>query len=379
MLPIPDAQQLVRSATLRSIIEQKIQAAPHHIISFADYMELALYTPELGYYMAPHAVFGREGDFITAPELSPLFAQCLAQPVSQVLEVTHGDILEFGAGSGKLAAGLLTSLPELPNHYYIYEISPALRERQKNLLQQQVPHFYDRIIWLEQLPEKFSGIILANEVIDALPADCFMLTEHDILARGVTIKNQQLQWAHYPANEKLLNQIENIGKALPEVLPRPYISEVQLGVDAWIKDNAQMLQHGVILLIDYGFPRREYYHPERSMGTLMCHYRQFAHGDPFWYPGLQDITVHVDFTAVAEAGVANHMDVLGYTAQAPFLIGCGLIDILKNNSELNYAAKHQVQLLTSPAEMGELFKVMALGKKCELPLIGFEEYSRGWN
>jgi SAM-dependent MidA family methyltransferase len=373
-LPNPTAQQLQHSAALSERIALRIQQAPNHVISFSDYMELALYTPELGYYMSEQAIFGKEGDFITAPEISPLFAQCLARPCAQVLEKTHGNILEIGAGSGKLAAELLRSLPELPKNYFIYEISPALRRRQQLYLQQTIPDIYPRIHWLDELPKQFTGVIIANEVIDALPTDCFAITENQILGRGVTQKDQQFVWENYLPTEELQNAVKEIQNTLDIPMFPDYTSEISLRLSAWLKELSTCLQSGVILLMDYGFERHEFYHPERSEGTLMCHYRQHAHDNPFWHPGLQDITVNVDFTRVAEEAIKNNLEVLGFSAQAHFLLACGLLDIFQAQPELTYALKQQIHWLTSPAEMGERFKVMALAKQCDIPLLGFQEY-----
>lgn len=336
-------------------------------------MALALYTPELGYYMSEHPIFGKEGDFITAPEISPLFAQCLAQPCAQVLATTQGDILEIGAGSGKLAADLLSTLPELPNHYYIYEISPALRCRQQHYLQQSIPDIFPRIKWLTELPKKFSGMIIANEIIDALPVDCFVLQDNKVESRGVTYKDQQFVWANYPAPLEIQTAVQHIQDSLPIPMHSGYTSEISLHLSTWLNSLAHLLQSGVILLMDYGFTRNEFYHPERSEGTLMCHYKQHAQDNPFWYPGLQDITANVDFTAVAETAIQNNLEVIGLASQARFLLACGLLDIFQAQPERTYALTQQIQWLTSPVEMGERFKVMALAKNCALPLIGFQD------
>lgn len=336
-------------------------------------MELALYTPELGYYMSERPIFGKEGDFITAPEISPLFTQCMAQPCVQVLAKTQGDILEIGAGSGKLAADLLSALPKLPNHYYIYEISPVLRRKQQHYLQQSIPDIFPRIKWLTQLPEKFSGMIIANEIIDALPVDCFVLQDNKVESRGVSYKEQQFVWATYPASLEVQAAVQHIQDSLPIPMHAGYTSEISLHLSTWLNSLATLLQAGVILLMDYGFTRNEFYHPERSEGTLMCHYRQYAQDNPFWYPGLQDITAHVDFTAVAETAIKNNLDVIGLVTQARFLLACGLLDIFQAQPERTYALTQQIQWLTSPVEMGERFKVMALAKNCTLPLIGFQD------
>jgi SAM-dependent MidA family methyltransferase len=365
--PAPSTEQQNQSQKLSQHIREIIECAPQNTISFAQYMDLALYTPQLGYYMADNPVFGWEGDFTTAPELGNIFAQCLSESCMQVLQETGGNILEIGAGSGKLAADLLSALPALPDHYYILEISPALQQRQRQYLQEKIPNIYERVVWLEQLPENFKGIIIANEVMDALPAECFAINTSGIHERAVTLKDNHFAWTLREANNELQNLLQKIDI---HDLPKPYHSELQSRLPTWIDQLAQCLQQGVILLIDYGFPRREYYHPDRSMGTLICHYRQHTHSDPFRYPGLQDITVHVDFTTVAEQAMKHDLEILGFTSQAQFLIEGGLIEILQQNPDLGFSAKHQIQMLTSPAEMGELFKVMGLARECILPLRG---------
>lgn len=371
--PSPTSIELERSKQLSAFIKNIILTTTNEAISFAEYMRLALYTPQLGYYMAEHAIFGWQGDFTTAPELTGLFARCLAMPCIQVLEYTGGDILEIGAGSGKLAVNLLKSLPEPPQHYYIYEISSSLQQRQKAYILKELPDLIQRVIWLEHLPKDFVGLIIANEVMDALPADCFSLTQNGLEMRQVGVENDKFIWRTAPASETLQNYLHFLHG---ENFPMPYNSEVQPGLSSWIQDISQTLKQGIVLLIDYGFPRREYYHPDRKMGTLMGHYRQIANPDPFFYPGLQDLTVHVDFTAVAEAAHACNLEIIGFTTQAHFLIDAGLIHILQNEPQLSYAEKHHVHILTSPAEMGELFKVMALARNCNIPLAGLCGYSR---
>lgn len=382
---MPTPQQQALSAQLSAQIAAVIAQSPQQVIDFRDYMEMALYAPGLGYYMTDHPIFGKEGDFITAPELSPFLAQCLARPVEQVLEKTGGDILEIGAGSGKLAGDLISALMHYPRqyHYYILEISPALRQRQQQYLQEKIPALYSRITWLNELPKKFSGIIIGNEVLDALPVDCFYISETEIFSRGVTYANGQFTWKNFPANQVLTAEIKKLQSELTRPMRAGYYSEVSLMLPSWIGKLSACLSNGAILFLDYGFAQNEFYHPERSQGTLMCHYQQLAQDNPFWYPGLQDITTHVNFTAVAEAGVQHGLTVMGFSSQAQFLLSCGLLDILQQTltdpaNALNFKLKQQVQWLTSPGEMGELFKVMGLAKNCDLPLIGFQDYWRSY-
>jgi SAM-dependent MidA family methyltransferase len=323
-------------------------------ISFARYMELVLYEPGLGYYAGDARKFGAQGDFVTAPELGSLFGRTLAR---QIRDVSR-EILELGAGSGALAEVLLG---QGDFDYRILETSTGLRERQRARLG-------ERVQWIDRLPERIHGVVLANEVVDALPVHAVAWRDEGILERGVTFTDR-LEWAERPATGELLQA------AQPIDVPAPYESEIGLYARGWMRTLAERLDEGAIFVIDYGFPRREYYHPQRAMGTLMCHYRHQAHGDPFSRPGEQDITTHVDFTTLAEAATEGGLEVLGYATQAQFLVNCGITEVL---GEANLAnALHYAPLaaeahkLLSPAEMGELFKVLAVGKGLTRPLLGF--------
>jgi len=326
-------------------------------ISFARYMELALHVPGLGYYARGARQFGAEGDFVTAPELGSLFGRTLARQLSEL----DGPILELGAGSGALAE---TVLGEIGRDYLILETSAALRARQAARLG-------GKIKFLDRLPERFRGVVIANEVADAIPVHAVAWRADGIKERGVT---PDLKWAERPASGELLDT----ARALQ--VPVPYESEINLAANAWMRSLAASLEHGAIFVIDYGFPRHEYYHPQRSMGTLMCHTRHRAHGDPFLHPGEQDITAHVDFSALAAAAGAAGLDVLGYSTQAQFLVNCGITEVLSQvNAEnaLHYAPiAAEAQQLLSPAEMGELFKVLAVGRGVKRPLLGFSRGER---
>ena len=370
-LPAPPADALTLSEELRRRIAAEIERAGGHI-SFARYMELALYAPRLGYYMAGARKLGRDGDFVTAPEISPLFGRVLAR---QVRALGRGDILEIGAGSGALAAALLLELERLdstPERYLILELSPDLRDRSRDTLAAQAPHLLERVAWLNQLPPRFEGVVLGNEVLDAMPVHRVVTCRGDILEGYVQLDATgkgfiDLEW---PASGLVREAAQNL--ALPE---DGYRSEIQLTARGFIRSLGSMLHRGVALFFDYGFPRREYYHPQRSRGTLMCHYRHRAHDDPFFLPGLQDITSHVDFTAIAEAGREAGLEVLGYTNQAQFLVNCGITDLLAETPASDAAAfaplAAQAQKLLSPAEMGEFFKVIALGRDAPAALVGF--------
>lgn len=386
-LPACSETALMYSQKLQAVICEEI-AATDGWISFARYMELALYHPGLGYYSGGAAKLGAGGDFVTAPEISALFGYALAKQIEQISEqvVKHrgqADILEIGAGSGKLARDMLHELEHndcLPQHYYILEVSAELRERQQQFLTEQVPHLMTRVIWLEGLPEQFCGTILANEVIDAMPVHLVEWQGADVLERGVVWQesNRTFAWKNRPLTDDALKVIA--GNLTQQINPQHdpdfrYCSEINRVAGYFIRGLAGILQQGAVILIDYGFGRGEYYHPQRNQGTLMCHYRHHAHGDPFYLPGLQDITSHVDFSALYDAAEEAGLPLMGYTTQAHFLLNCGITEILTRTPV--EAAQHylplanQLQRLVSPAEMGELFKVIAFGKALDLPLNGF--------
>ncbi|HAF45496.1 MAG: hypothetical protein A2100_04130 [Sideroxydans sp. GWF2_59_14] len=371
-LPAPSADALAHSARLCELVRSDI-AAQGGWIPFSRFMELALYAPGLGYYTAGARKFGAAGDFITAPELSTLFGRTLARQLVEVMQASAPHILELGAGSGKLALdilGELEKLGELPETYSILEVSADLRERQQALLQDKLPHLAARVRWLDALPEKFSGAAIGNEVLDALPVHLLHWSDGRVLERGVASKEGRFAWQDKQADCKsLLDIAENIK------VPDDYLSEVSISARGLVASLCERMEKGAMIFIDYGFGAKEYYHPQRSRGTLMCHYRHHSHDDPFYLPGLQDITAHVDFTAVAEAAIDCGAHFLGYTTQAHFLINNGMIDLLDEVSPDDVKAyaplSAQVQKLTSPAEMGELFKVIALGKELDQPLAGF--------
>jgi SAM-dependent MidA family methyltransferase len=339
----------------RQRIVEEIAAAGGWI-SFARYMQLALHEPGIGYYASGARKFGPGGDFVTAPELGSLFGRTLARELRP-----FDRILEIGAGSGALAEVLSRSLD---CEYLILETSADLIHRQRERLGQRVRH-------VQQLPERFRGAVIANEVVDAMPVHMVHWTEQGIMQRGVA---SSLSWADRPATGELLAAAREIE------VPAPYVSEIGLAARAWMRTMVENLEQGALFVIDYGFPRREYYHPQRAAGTLMCHYRHQAHADPFARPGEEDITAHVDFSALAEAAVAAGGEILGYASQAQFLVNCGITEVLAEaNAEnaLHYAPiAAQAQKLLSPAEMGELFKVLAVGRGLTLPLAGFSRGDR---
>jgi len=371
-LPTPSPDAIAHSERLSELIRHDI-ATQGGWIPFSRFMELALYAPGLGYYTAGARKFGEAGDFITAPELSTLFGRTLAKQLIEVMHASTPHILELGAGSGKLALDILTELEKrdaLPESYSILEVSADLRERQQALLNERLPYLASRVQWLDALPEKISGAVIGNEVLDALPVHLVYWSEGSILERGVSSNGDTFAWQdRIPENTALLD----IAKSFS--VPDDYLSEVSLAARGLIASLSERINNGAMIFIDYGFGSAEYYHSQRSRGTLMCHYRHHSHDDPFYLLGLQDITAHVDFTAIAEAAIDHGAHFLGYTSQAHFLINNGVTDLLSEISPDDVRAyaplSSQFQKLTSPAEMGELFKVIALGKGMEVPLAGF--------
>ena len=384
-LPQPSADALAQSARLLETIEAKLAAAGGWI-PFARYMELALYAPGLGYYSGGARKFGPGGDFITAPELTPLFGQALAAQVEQVMRASAPALIEVGAGTGLLAADLLLELERrdcLPESYGILELSGELRERQFDTLAAKAPHLAARVQWLDALPERFAGAVVANEVLDVMPVHLVVSRAEGLFERGVAIAAdaagaRRLCWADVPAAGAVAEAA--LALALPVPQSGEYVTELNLAGKAWVAAWAERLQAGALLLIDYGYPRAEYYLPSRSGGTLLCYYRHHAHGDPFLWPGLNDITAFVDFTAVAEAGFEAGLDVQGYTTQAQFLFNCGVLECLERRGARESAdyirAARAVQRLTAPQEMGELFKVIALARAIDGPLLGFARGDR---
>jgi SAM-dependent MidA family methyltransferase len=372
------------TAALRDLICGEIVAAGRPI-SFARFMDLVLYAPGLGYYSGGCEKFGPDGDFVTAPELSTLFGRCIARQAQPIIAgLSGGDILEFGAGTGRLAADVLQELERLsalPDRYYILEVSADLRARQRALLAERLPRLLRKIVWLDAPPSAFRGVILANEVLDAMPVHRFQWTDDGPYEWCVGISGDAFDWARCPVdNPDLLKVLDNLRAELPAPLALPYTSEVNLHARAWIGSIADALAQGVLLCIDYGYPRHEYYHPERRNGTLICHHRHRAHAELLTLPGQQDITAFVDFTAVAEAAVEYGLAVAGYTTQAHFLLSSGLDEILRDlqaREPAHYPRyAQQAKWLALPGEMGERFKVMALAKDFDKPLLGFARFDQ---
>jgi len=375
-LPEPTPEARAHSDRVAEHIRGEI-AAGGGWISFARYMELALYAPGLGYYSAGARKLGKAGDFVTAPEISPLYGQTLARQVHEILHAGFDEVLEVGAGSGALAATLLEELERSgrpPRNYLILELSADLRERSRDTLAARVPHLLERVAWLNRLPPAFSGVVLGNEVLDAMPANVVRVHRGNIEEGGVGVRNDRLGWSWRLAS----GELREAARALD--LAEGFRTEIALAARGFVRTLAGVLEKGVALFVDYGFPGKEYYHAQRSEGTLMCHYRHHAHADPFFVPGLQDITSHVDFSAVASAGQAGGLELAGYTSQAQFLVNCGITDVMSRTPAEDGAKflplANQANRLMSPAEMGELFKVIALSRGFTAPLAGFREGDR---
>jgi SAM-dependent MidA family methyltransferase len=375
ILPPPPPEAAAHSTRLAERIAQAI-VDEGDWIPFTRFMDLALYAPGLGYYAAGARKFGWEGDFVTAPEISPMFAQCLAVQARQVMDACGAQILELGPGSGVLAADLFGALKEqgaAPDRYLLLEVSPDLRERQQALIAERFPEDRARFEWIDRLPESIEGFVIANEVLDVVPFSLVHRNDGDILERGVILTDAGFAW-----DDQLMPEGELKRRARAVFPPGDYdyLSEIALAAEALVRTIAKSLTRGIALFIDYGFPAREYYHPQRSMGTMRCHYRHRFHGDPFFLPGLQDITAHVDFTAMAQAAESAGAEVYGFTTQAYFLISCGLAVLVAggdpNMTLSRLKATSAVHRLISPAEMGELFKVLAIGRGFEGPLQGFQ-------
>jgi len=340
-LPEPSTPALEHSQAVCALIAREI-AAHEGWLSFARFMELALYAPGLGYYSAGLDKFGAGGDFVTAPEMSALFGQAIANQAAQVLRLTGGNILEVGAGSGKLALDLILELErlgQLPQRYCILELSADLRLRQQQRIERDAPHLLPRFAWLDTLPRRFTGLVLGNEVLDAMPVHLVTWHNGQIFERGVSLQEGRFVWCERPlTGGELLHQAQALAPAGFVSGAAAYTSEISLAAQGFMRSLGQMLEQGLILMLDYGFGASEYYHPQRSSGTLMCHYRHQAHADPFFLPGLQDLTAHVDFSAMARAATEAGMTLAGYASQANFLINCGLTELLARTSPGDPAA-----------------------------------------
>ena len=383
-LPEPDAPARAISDALTKRIRARIAASPEGRIGFDDFMRMALYEPELGYYAGDAHKFGRYdhdgSDFITAPELSPLFAQACAQQVAEVLRQSAPALLEFGAGSGRLAADLLNALGDACASYAIVELSASLRARQRALIEREAPAHAHKVQWLDALPARFDGGVIGNEVLDAMPVRLIERVDGAWVERCVAEADGRFVWTRRTLDAAALAAL---AECIPEAhaLPNGYVTEWPVEAAAFAATVARMLGRGGALFIDYGFPAAEFYHPHRAAGTLMCHVRHRAHDDPFWHPGLQDITAHVDFSSIAHAAVDAGAEFAGYTTQARFLMNCGIVELLGQAGapgSLPYAQATSAMLkLLAESEMGELFKVIGFARGLDTPWLGFARGDKG--
>lgn len=372
-LPLPAPAAQASSSKLFEIITQEIKAQ-NNWIPFSRFMELVLYTPEYGYYTGGSHKIGTDGDFITAPTLTPLFGQTLARQLAELLPKTAGNIYEFGAGTGHLAATLLKSLSDDLKHYYIIELSPELAERQRQFIAEQTtPQLAQKVIHLTELPESFDGIIIGNEVLDAMPIEIIRRTQNTFQHIGVSINSDgQLEQSPQPLKQPDLLCLA--ATYFPET-KHPYTSELHPAQYAFILTLAQKITRGGMIFIDYGFDAAQYYYPQRDEGTLIAHYRHHTVHDPFFHIGLTDLTAHVNFTDIAQAGTDGGLDLIGYLPQSHFLFNLGITDLLAQTASLGTAdylrVSTAVQKLTDQHEMGELFKVIAFGKNIDIDWTGF--------
>jgi len=371
--------QAEHSGLMREHLRDQIAAAGGWL-SFERFMELVLYAPGLGYYSGGAQKLGKGGDFTTAPEISGLFGRCVAVQCAEVLRALHTpSILEIGAGSGRLAADILARLQglgQLPENYRILEVSADLRQRQRALLEERLPHLLPLVAWLDRPPEEpFDGIVLANEVLDALPVARFRWDASGVEELGVGIDEQNFAWAARPAAAAMAQACSRLSEA-GGGWDAGYVSEFCPRIPAWTRAVTRSLRTGAALWFDYGLPRAEYYLPERHDGTLVCHYRHHVSGDPFVNIGLQDITAWVDFTSLAEASREAGFELAGFTTQAHFLAGVGIdreMRLAAGDDENRFARlAHQARQLMLPGEMGERFKAMVWLRGLDMPLSGFE-------
>ena len=380
-LPAPTSALHAQSDALCRLIRKEIDQADS--IAFSRFMMLALYEPTWGYYTAGLKKFGKTGDFITAPEISPLFSQCVGRQCQEIFtHLESCDILEIGAGTGKMAIDLLLFLEQqrcLPSHYKIFEISPTLKQRQQARLRHHIPHLFPLIQWVDDWPTKpITGVILANEVVDALPVDQFVWQGDAIYEKRVSYKDDRFCYHLSPLkDERLFNQLSQLKKTYFPTAHR-YQSEMCPQLAEWVTKLSLALAQGVAFIMDYGYCAKDYYHVDNVNGTLRCYYQHRVHADPLTRIGLQDITASVDFTRLAHAAVKADLNVVGYTSQAAFLLNNDLLPLVeKCYDELSSLdVNRHVHLLTSPSEMGELVKVMSLTRNCDFSLNGFKLYDK---
>ncbi|MDO4434566.1 MAG: SAM-dependent methyltransferase [Alysiella sp.] len=373
-IPTPSSEAIAASQQLEQYIATDIIAQGGRI-AFSRFMQHALYAPKLGYYTGGSRKIGATGDFITAPALTPLFAQTLAIQLAQILPQTAGNIYEFGAGTGTLAADLLNALSGSLKHYFIIELSPDLAQRQREYIAQHAPEKLSSVIWLNTLPENFNGIIIGNEVLDAMPVERILMKENGAYQQAFVCHNENGFFIEYQD----LNH-NDLFQAAQTYFPAPqtqnYVSELHPAQHAFIRTLAEKLTCGSMIWLDYGFDAAQYYHPQRTDGTLIGHHRHHTTHDPFFHVGLTDLTAHVNFSDIAAAAYESGLDLIGYTNQATFLFNLGILDLLakqfpETNTPQYVQTAHAVNVLTGSHEMGELFKIIAFGKDVDVDWLGF--------
>ncbi|MBM3360628.1 MAG: class I SAM-dependent methyltransferase [Betaproteobacteria bacterium] len=378
LMPTAPQNEIQISEQLKIKIMQSIQSN-HGWISFDRYMEHALYDPELGYYTGTLRKFGEKGDFITASDISSFFAKTLCIQFKEIFQSVARSIIEIGAGSGEFALQVIQSLRsdnEDINHYFILEISHSLRRQQYELLINHLPsQLFSKIQWIEEIPKEYEGIIFCNEFFDALPVDLIKKESGKYYQKGVGVENDFFVW-----KDKPIEDISSYDQAIFEDLPDNYLIEHPLHIKNWLNKMTQSLSKGIVLIIDYGFNQTEYFHEQRSQGTLMCHFKHYAHDNPLIQIGIQDITTHINFSYVAREASKLGLNITGYISQANFLINCGILNLLETvnleDRALYIKSVSEVQKLLSPSEMGDLFKVMTLEKNMDIDLLGLKQNNK---
>ena len=368
-LPQPDKKSLNQSKLVSDFIRSKIKES-HGMISFKEFMHYATYAQDIGYYSGDSLNFGKCGDFITAPEESVIFGHSIAKHCASIIEsIANASIVEFGAGSGSLAISLLKKMQEMnikPRNYFIIDISEDLINRQKQKISKDIPELSSLVHWVTKMPENFQGIVIANEVADALPFERFIRADDEVLQVCVTADENRFAYDVIPADKKLNNYVISLEQKNGNRLKNDYLSEVSFEAEQWVKNIARNIDRGMLMIFDYGVSRKEYYSPDKDRGWTQCHFKHYAHNEPLIYPGIQDITTWVDFSLLAEAANSQGMKINGFLNQSQFIINSGIINELENFDQMDTKQQltltRQIKLLTLPNQMGENFKCLSLTK-----------------
>ena len=375
-MPIASEIEIQLSEQLKTKIIQAIHSNQGWI-SFDRFMEFALYDPEFGYYTGNLRKFGEKGDFVTASEISSFFAKTMCIQFEEIFLSLDKNIIEIGAGSGKFALEVIQSLDSKKiDHYFILEISHSLRKHQYELLIKNLPpHLFGKVQWIDQIPQEYNGIIFCNELLDALPIDLIKKSSGIPYQKGVALENDLFIW-----KDKAIKDLSIYDHINLESLPDNYLAEDAIHIKSWINNISESISKGVVIIIDYGFNHSEYFHEQRSQGTLMCHFKHHAHDNPLIQVGIQDITSHVNFSYVAREASNKGLHINGFISQANFLINCGILDLLEKvnieDSVLYMKSVSEIQKLLSPSEMGDLFKVMTIEKNIDINLVGLKNNNK---